>query len=154
TPWVQQLELWMMPQGFLRAASARNATVKTETVGGKRYTVVSFAGDNKAMVSGYINDQNLVERVATRIDNTVLGDMPFEAQYSGYQDFGGIKFPMKIVQTQGGYPILDLTITDVKPNASVSIQPPQGRGGAPAAAASAAAPSEKLADGVYLILGG
>src|SRR5258708_4722563 len=26
TPWVQQLEIWMMPHGFLRAAAARNAT--------------------------------------------------------------------------------------------------------------------------------
>ena len=29
TPWVQQLEIWMMPHGFLRAASARNATVSS-----------------------------------------------------------------------------------------------------------------------------
>src|SRR5215510_14017979 len=44
TPWVQQLEIWMLPHGFVKAASARNATVKTETVGGKRYTVVTFVG--------------------------------------------------------------------------------------------------------------
>src|SRR3954469_19406604 len=25
TPWVQQLEIWMMPHGFIRAASANNA---------------------------------------------------------------------------------------------------------------------------------
>src|SRR4029453_9916292 len=81
----------------------------------------------------------------------------FEAVYSDYKDFGGVKFPMHIVQRQGGYPILDLTVSDVKPNAPVTIQP-QGRAGgghaaAPAAAASAT-PSEKLADGIYLILGG
>jgi glyoxylase-like metal-dependent hydrolase (beta-lactamase superfamily II) len=66
-----------------------------------------------------------------------------------------VKFPTKIVQRQGGHPILDLTVADVKPNAPVTIQP-QGRGGAPAAAAPAQAgtPTEKLADGVYLILGG
>jgi glyoxylase-like metal-dependent hydrolase (beta-lactamase superfamily II) len=157
TPWVQQLEIWMMPHAFLRAAAARNATVKSQTVGGKKFAVVTFTGENKAAVNGYINDQSLVERVETRIDNTVLGDLLFEAQYSDYKDVGGAKFPMRIVQKQGGYPILDLTVTDVKPNAAVSIQAPQGRGGAPAppaAAASAAAPTEKLADGVYLILGG
>jgi glyoxylase-like metal-dependent hydrolase (beta-lactamase superfamily II) len=158
TPWVQQLEIWMMPHAFLKAAAARNATVKSQTTGGKRYTVLSFTGDNKAAVNGYINDQNLVERVETWIDNTVLGDMPFEALYSDYKDFGGVKFPMKIVQKQGGYPILDLTVTDVKPNAAVTIQVPQGRGGAPAAppppTSGGAVPSEKLADGVYLILGG
>src|SRR5215210_4825815 len=48
TPWVQQLEIWMLPHGFLRAAAARNATVETKTVGGKRYTVATFTGGNNA----------------------------------------------------------------------------------------------------------
>src|SRR5205823_6764286 len=69
--------------------------------------------------------------------------------YSDYKDFGGVKFPTKIVQKQGPYPILDLTITDVKPNVAVNIPPP-----APAPAAQPAPPSQKLGDGVYLILGG
>ncbi len=156
TPWVQQLEIIMMPHGFLRAAAAKNATVEAKTVGGKKYSVVSFLGDNKAKVNGYINDQNLVERVETWIDNPFLGDMAFEAIYSDYKDAGGAKFPTHIVQKQGGYPIFDLTVTDVKANAAVTIQPPQrGGAGAPAAAAGGqAATSEKLADGIYLITGG
>jgi glyoxylase-like metal-dependent hydrolase (beta-lactamase superfamily II) len=156
TPWVQQLEIWMMPHGFLRAAKARSATAEARTVGGKKYTVVSFVGDNKAKVSGFINAQNQVERVETSIDNAFLGDMPFEAIYSDYKDVGGAQFPMHIVQKQGGFPIFDLTLQDVKPNAAVNIQPPgAGRGGAPAAAAAAnTVPSEKLGDGVYLLTGG
>jgi glyoxylase-like metal-dependent hydrolase (beta-lactamase superfamily II) len=161
TPWAQQLEIWMTPYGFLKAASTNNATVKPQTIGGKSYQVVTFIGPNKAAVNGYINDQNLVEKVETWLDNAMLGDMLFDARYSEYKDFGGVKFPMKIVQTQGGHPVFDLTVYDVKPNAPVTIQPPQGRGGAPAAAAAPpaaagtpGAPSEKLADGVYLILGG
>src|SRR5262245_46360595 len=155
TPWVQQLEIVMMPHGFLRAAAAKNATVEARTVGGRKYTVVTFLGDNKAKVNGYINDQNLVERVETSIDNAFFGDMPFEAIYSSYKDIGGAQFPMHIVQKQGGYPIFDLNLTDVKPNAAVNIQPAQGRGAAPAAAAAAAETrSEPLGDGVYLITGG
>ena len=157
TPWVQQLEIVLMPHGFLRAAAAKNATVETKTVGGKKYSVVSFLGDNKAKVNGYINAQNLVERVETWIDNPFFGDMPFEAIYTDYKDAGGAKFPMHIVQKQGGYPIFDLTVTDVKANAAVNIQPPQGRGaagGGGGAPAAAQATSEKLGDGVYLILGG
>src|SRR5882762_484138 len=157
TPWVQQLEIVLMPHGFLRAAAAKNATVESKTVGGKKYSVVTFLGDNKAKVNGYINDQNLVERVETWIDNPFLGDMAFEAIYGDYKDAGGAKFPMHIVQKQGGYPIFDLNVTDVKVNAAVNIQPPQGRGGAPAAGAAPANPpaqSEKLGDGVYLITGG
>jgi glyoxylase-like metal-dependent hydrolase (beta-lactamase superfamily II) len=156
TPWVQQLEIWMMPHGFLRAAAARNATLDSKTIGGKKYTVVTFLGDNKAKVNGYINAQNLVDRVETWIDNPFLGDMPFEAIYSDYKDVAGAKFPMHIVQKQGGYPVFDLTVADVKANAAVNIQAPLGRGGAaPAAAAGApAVTSEKLGDGVYLISGG
>ena len=150
TPWVQQLEIWMTPYGFLKAAAANNATVKSQTVAGKKYNVLTFTGQNKAQVNGYINDQNMVERVETWIDNNVLGDMPFEALYTEYKDFGGVKFPRRIVQRQGGSPILDLVVLDVKPNAPANIQPPQapgGGGGAPAATTS-----QKLGDGVYLIL--
>jgi glyoxylase-like metal-dependent hydrolase (beta-lactamase superfamily II) len=157
TPWAQQLEIWMTPHGFLRAAASRNATVEARTMGGKKYNVVTFVGDNKAKVNGYINEQNMVERVETWIDNQFLGDMPFEAIYSDYRDAGGAQFPMRIVQRQGGYPIFDLNVTEVKVNAAVNIQPPQASGGAPAPAAAPANPaasSEKLGDGVYLITGG
>jgi glyoxylase-like metal-dependent hydrolase (beta-lactamase superfamily II) len=157
TPWVQQLELWMTPHGFLRAASARSATLEAKTVAGKRFNVITFVGDNKAKVNGYIDDQNLVERVETWIDNAFLGDMSFEAIYSEYKPVGGAQFPMPLVQKQGGYPIFDLRVSDVKPNATLAIQAPQGRGGAGAAGAAAApasVPSEKLGEGVYLLTGG
>ncbi len=146
TPWVQQLEVWMTPYGFLRAAKMNNATVSTKTVGGKKFSVLTFMGRNNAKVNGYINDQNMVERVETWIDNAVLGDMLFDATYTEYKDFGGVKFPSKIVQKQGDYPILDLTITDVKSNVaaniSVAAPPPQ----------PPPVSSQKLGDGVYLIL--
>jgi glyoxylase-like metal-dependent hydrolase (beta-lactamase superfamily II) len=159
TPWAQQLEIWMLPHGFLRAAAQHNAAVKPQTVNGKRFNVVTFTGQNKAAVNGYINDQNLVERVETQIDNAVLGDMPFETVYSDYKDFSGVRFPTRIVQRQGGHPVFDLTVTDVRPNAPVTIQAVQGRGGAPGGGAPGGGqggrtPSEKLAAGVHLILGG
>lgn len=145
-------ELMMaLPYSFLRsAAAASDAAVKSQTVAGKKYTVLSFTGSNKALVRGYLTSDNLVEKVETKIDNNVLGDMPFETAFSDYKDFGGVKFPTHIVQKQGGYPVLDLTITDVKPNVAVSIP----NAPAPAAAATQMASSEKIGDGVYLILGG
>lgn len=151
TPWVQQLEIWMMPHGFLRAAATKNATVEAKKMGGKRYQVVTFMGDNRAKVNGYINDQNLVERVETWIDNPVLGDTLLEALYSDYQDAGGVQFPMHIVQKQGGYPILDLNVRDAQANAAVTIEAPPAPAAAPA---NPPAASEKLGDGVYLITGG
>ena len=78
TPWVQQLEIWMLPHGFVRAALTNNSTVKSQTLNGKRYDVVTFTGQNKAQVNGYINDQRLVERVETWIDTAYLGDTLFD----------------------------------------------------------------------------
>jgi glyoxylase-like metal-dependent hydrolase (beta-lactamase superfamily II) len=145
-------ELMMtLPYSFLRSAGAAgDTTVKSQSMGGKKYTVLSFTSGSKAGVRGFLNSDNLLERVETKIDNNVLGDIPFETAFSDYKDFGGVKFPTHIVQKQGGYPVLDLTIADVKPNAPANIT---NAGGAPAPAAAAVS-SEKLGDGVYLILGG
>ena len=153
TPWPQQLQIWMTPSGFLKTAASSNATVKSQTMSGKKYSVVTFTGKNNAKVNGYINDQNMVEKVETWIDDPMLGDTMLEASYADYKDFGGVKFPTRIVQKQAGLPILDLTVTDVKANAATNIQPPQGRGGAGGAGGGPpAVSSQKLADGVYLIL--
>jgi len=140
-----------LPYSFLRSAAAASDTaVKSQTMGGKKYTVLSFTGSNKAAVRGYLNSDNLLEKVETKIDNNVLGDIPFETAFSDYKDFAGVTFPTHIVQKQGGYPVLDLTVTDVKPNAPANI----ANAAAPPAAAPQVATSEKLSDGVYLILGG
>jgi len=115
TPWAQQLELIMLPPGFLKAAAANNATVKTQTIGGRKYAVLSFTGQNKAAVNGYINDQNTIERVQTWIDNPMYGDMLFETVYTGYKDFGGVKFPTPLLTRYS-------TIrTTVSPHMSISF---------------------------------
>jgi glyoxylase-like metal-dependent hydrolase (beta-lactamase superfamily II) len=148
TPWSQQLEIWLLPQGFLRAAAAKNATLTTKASGGNIYRVVSFIGDNGAKVSGYIDARHRIERIETWIDTPVLGDTALEADYGDYHDENGVLFPRHILQKQGGYPILDLKVTAVKINPAVSI--------AKAAPAAPTPPlkSEQLGAGVYLITGG
>jgi glyoxylase-like metal-dependent hydrolase (beta-lactamase superfamily II) len=150
TPWAQQLEIWMTPHGFLRAAAANTATVKTQTTAGRTINVVSFTGRNKAMVNGYVNDQGFVERVESWVDNPMFGDMLVEYAYALYKDFDGVKFPTSIVQRQGGFPTLEWTVADVKPNVQANIKPAQGGGGQ---GPEAPPPSEKLAEGIYLIKG-
>ena len=68
--------------------------------------------------------------------NPILGDTLIETTFADYRDFGGVKFPMRIVQTQGGFPTLEVNVTDVQPNAAVTITAP------PAGAPSL--PKEKL----------
>lgn len=124
-PWATQFEAWITPIGFLKAAIAHAATAQPKAVAGKKLTIVSFTVENKYKVDGYIDDQNLVTKVETWIENPVLGDMPVEATYSDYKQFHALKFPSKIVETQGGYPVLDLTITDANRNVLTEVEPPK-----------------------------
>ena len=121
--------LALTPQGWAKAAMTSNPTMQQGTLDGQPATVVSFVkGKNK--VDGYVNSQNLLERVDTWVPNPIIGDTLIETRYSDYRDFGGVKFPTKIVQKQGGFPILELTVAEVQPNASVSIDPPRAPAGA------------------------
>ena len=142
------MEIWSTPHGFLKAAMANNATSQPATGGG---TEVSFTVGGKSRYVGTINAQNQVERVQTWIDNPVLGDTLVEFSYTDYRDFSGTMFPAHIVRTQGGYPVLDLMVSEVKANAAPTLEVP--------AEASAALPPvtvtvEKLAEGVYYLKGG
>jgi hypothetical protein len=110
TPWPAQLPIWITPYGFLRQAAASNATLKSETCGGKKYTVVTFIAPNKAKVNGYIGADNMVDKVETWMD-TMLGDTLYEATYSGYKDFGGVKVPTRMVEKQASYPTLEMMVT-------------------------------------------
>ena len=137
-----RLQIWMTPHGFLKAAALNNAIA---TMASGRKTVSFTAG--KHTVTGTLNDQNLVERIETLVDNPVLGDMPVEVTYSGYKDFAGVKFPTRIVQREGGHPTLDLTITTVQPNGAAALEvrenPP------PATAPSVRSESQKIGDGAW-----
>src|SRR5690349_6602002 len=104
--WAQKLDINLSPPGFVKLAStASNATVSQRSVQGKKYTVVSFPVEQKAQsgipytISGYIDDQNMVAKVETKIEDALIGDMLVEQTYSGYKDFSGVKFPSHIVQT-------------------------------------------------------
>ena len=142
------MEIWTTPHGFLKAAAANKAT-STPSEGGSE---VTFTMDGKYKYVGRINAQNEVERVQTWIDNTVLGDTPVEIVYSGYRDFEGMRFPSRIVRTQGGHPVLELTIEKAAANPSVAAEvPEQVRGFTPPAVTVV---MEPLAPGVYYVRGG
>lgn len=168
--WTQQLEIWITPWGFLKGAAANNATVRSDQVGGRKVTVLSWMAPQKSSsgqpyrLNGYINDQNLIERVETWVEHPVMGDLHVDASYTDYKDFGGVKVPTRMMQKRAGLQTFDATITSASANpANLAelMQPPAtpaGRGGAPGGAAGGATPpavqSEKLAEGVYRITGG
>ncbi len=92
-PWSAVFEVWVTPAGFLKGAMANAATVQPKVAGGKKMNVVSYTVDNKYKVNGYIDDQNMVAKVETWVENPVLGDMPVEATYSDYKDIPRDEIP-------------------------------------------------------------
>jgi glyoxylase-like metal-dependent hydrolase (beta-lactamase superfamily II) len=142
-------QLWITPHGVIKAATKHNATVQAQTDGGKKMTAISFAVPGQLKVKAFVNEQNLVERVESWNANPVLGDMLTETSYADYKDFGGVQFPTKIAQKQGGFPTLELAVSEVKPNAPADIPVPDNVG-----QASIKVQLDKVADGVWYVTGG
>jgi glyoxylase-like metal-dependent hydrolase (beta-lactamase superfamily II) len=168
TNWNQALNVWTTPWGFLKGAAANNATVRQQ--GGQQ--VVSFSPGNLKSpsgqaytVTGYIDKQNLVSKVETRVENAVVGDLLVEFDYSNYRNMNGVQVPGRIVQKQAGMETFNADITAATPNPPNLTElltpppPPAGRGGGPggggggAPQAPAAPPVEKLGEGVFKIGG-
>jgi len=162
--WNQGLNIWTTPWGFLKGSAANNATVRQQ--GGQQ--VVSFSPALKSpsgqayTVTGYINNQNQVTKVETRVDNAVVGDLLVEFEYSNYQNMNGVQVPTRIVQRQAGMPTFDATISSASANPAnltallTPPPPPGGPGGPPPAAppaAGAAPPVERIGEGVFKIGG-
>jgi len=164
--WAQQLEIWITPWGFLKGAAANNATVRAQTLNGKRYQAVTFNSTMKSpggqpyRVVGYIDGNNLVERVQTWVENPVFGDLLVDTEYTDYREgANGLKYPAQIVQVRGGWPTFRAYILGAHANPAnlqTLMTPPAPAGGAAAPPAAPAAPgptSEKLADGVFRLNG-
>ena len=168
----RQLDLWLTPHGFVKAAiAATNPVMLTRHEGGeagagkRRVTVISITlGRNR--VNATISPENTIERVQTWVANPVIGDMYYETVYSNYKDFGPLKFPTRFHHhddwddtasgnpvVRGGHHGFDLTVTDAQANAcGESIATPEAVQKATIAPVSV--DSRKLADGVYLLAGG
>lgn len=183
-PWQGAIEFYLTPWGFLKGAAENNATATRRRVDGRNYTVLSWSPAVKApsgrnyVINGYVNDQNLIERVETWVGENIMGDMHVLATYSGWKDFGGAMAPARIVQTRGGWPFFEVNVTAARANpsdlASLALPPAPaaGRGGpgggAPPAAAGgggrgAGQPAgpppmtvtvEKLGDGLFRLTTG
>jgi glyoxylase-like metal-dependent hydrolase (beta-lactamase superfamily II) len=160
--WPAQVDIWVTPWGFLKGAAANTATVRSRKIEGVSYQVVTWSPAHKApsgqpyKLVGYINPQQILERVETWIEHPVLGDLHVETFFRDYADFGGgLLAPVRIAQRRVGMETYIAVIREVRANPSdlaklmTPAAPPP-----PAPPAPGAVASEKLADGVYRITGG
>ena len=165
----QALNVWTTPWGFLKGAAANNATVRQQ--GGQQVVSFSPAGlkspsGQMYTVTGYINGQNQVTKVETRVENAVVGDLLHEFEYSNYKAMNGVQVPGRIVQKQAGMETFNADITAATPNPANLTElltpppPPAGRAGGPGGPggggpppAPAAPPVEKLGEGAFKIGG-
>ena len=141
-------QLWITPYGVLRAALRNGAKVDTRTVAGKTLTAIAFSDPGRFRAIAFI-EGNRVVRVESRAPDAVLGEIDVVTTYDGYADFGGFAFPTRIAQSQGGFPVLDLTVREVVPNAPADIALPET-----VRTASERVTVDKVADGVWFIAGG
>ena len=166
--WDQQMEIWVTPWGFLRGAAAHAATVREQKVDGTSYRVVTWSPARKSpsgqpyRVIGYLNSENLVERVETWVEHPVLGDLPVEMRYRDYRDVAGLKVPGRIAERQQGMEVFAAAIDAVlanPPDVAARLTPSTRFVATRTTAVSAAstrasgAGSEMIAEGVYQIPG-
>ena len=104
-----QLDLWLNPHGFLKAARLPGANPRATwrwelgemgrdgaTVTPEKVRIVSITVLDKYRVDATINSENLLQRIHTWVPDPVLGDMNYEHEFSNesYVDIGGgIRFP-------------------------------------------------------------
>jgi glyoxylase-like metal-dependent hydrolase (beta-lactamase superfamily II) len=138
-----QLDLWLNPPGFLKAAALPGANPKAvwrwelvesgrdgATTGAiEKITVVSITMLGKYRVNATVNGRNLIQRIETKVPHPVLGDMNYEHEHTEWKQAGGISFPVVWHHhegydderfkptTSGGHNAFGGTIGDIRPHA-------------------------------------
>jgi glyoxylase-like metal-dependent hydrolase (beta-lactamase superfamily II) len=142
-------DLWTTPHGVIKAAQRYPSTVTSRSEAGKDYQAVTFGVPGRFAATALIGRDGLIERVDATVPNPVLGDTPVTTWYSDWREVGGIRFPMRIRQAQGGFEVFNLNVTEVQPNAPADIAVPDNVRNAGERVAV-----EKVADGVWFLAGG
>ncbi len=177
---IYQLDMWLNPHGFLKAARMAGANPKATwrwelgemgrdgpEVKPAKVRVVSITVSGKYRVDATINQENMLQRIHTWVANPVLGDMNYEHEFTNdsYVDLGdGIRFPTGWHSHQGwddNYGAQNVTAghnafggTLKKVQANVCPETPAVPPSVRQVTFPVRVETHKLADGVYLLGGG
>jgi len=156
----RMLQLWSTPHGALKAAERAGASAKVATENGKTVLTFPLPGALSAVTMKLtLNAKDQPGKVETRGDNPVLGDMITETTYTDYKNLDEIQtdvlMPAHIVQTQGGFPVLDLTISKADTNNPYVVFPvPDNVEKAPTTPAPVKVDTQEISKGVFYFTGG
>ena len=174
---VYQLDMWLNPHGFLKAARLPGANPIAfwrweqiekgrdgNVVNPEKMHVVAITMFGKYQVDATINPQNQIQRIKTTVNIPTLGDFNIEHESTNQLTFGDVKWPVNWHSHQGwddnwqfyrrstGHNAYGGNFPDVQPNACDDPVP------VPPAVQAASFPMEvavqEMADGVYLLGGG
>jgi hypothetical protein len=173
-----QLDLWLNPPGFLKAAAMPGANPKAiwrwemvesgrdgATTGDiEKVAVVSITMLGKYRVNATINSKNLIQRLETKVPHAVLGDLNYEHEHTEWKQVDGITFPAgwhhhegyddeRFKPTiSGGHNAFGGTFADIRPNAcgTAPVVPDAVRA---AVVSPERVETARLAEGVWLLGG-
>jgi glyoxylase-like metal-dependent hydrolase (beta-lactamase superfamily II) len=172
-----QLDLWLNPPGFLKAARLPGANPVAfwrweqiekgrdgNVVQPEKVHVVAITLLGKYRVDATINSQNKITRIKTTVNEPALGDFNIEHESTNQVAFGNVKWPTawhshhgwddnwQFYRQSTGHNGYGGTFPNVQPNVCGDPVP------VPPSVAQATFPTavtvEKIADGVYLMGGG
>src|SRR5688572_1739919 len=102
-----QLDLWLNPPGFLKAARMPGANPRAvwrweqiemgrdgNVVSPEKMHVVSITMLGKYRVDATINPQNQIQRIKTTVSEPAIGDFNIEQESTEQTSFGNIKWPI------------------------------------------------------------
>ena len=174
-----QLDIWLNPPGFLKAARMPGANPKAfwrweqiemgrdgNVVNLTKMQVVSITMLGKYRVDATINPQNQIQRIHVMVHEPALGDFNIEHESTNQQEFGNVKWPTNWHSHQGwddnwqfasestGHNAYGGIFPNVQPNVCPDSVP------VPANLQPSPRPDpemvsvERMAEGVYLLGGG
>jgi glyoxylase-like metal-dependent hydrolase (beta-lactamase superfamily II) len=118
---IYQLDLWMNPPGFIKAARMPGANPKafwrweqiekgrdgnvttfgTPLSGSEKVHVVAITVLGKYRMDATINGQNQIQRIKTTVNENTLGDFNIEHESTNQMAFGNVKWPIAWHSHQG-----------------------------------------------------
>ena len=143
-------DLWLStPQGAIKAALRTGARAGVRRDFLRRWDTLSFDIPGQFSATLVLEDNGFISRIESSVPHAVLGTMPVVTQFIDYRSHAGVMLPSRIVQDQGGFAALDITVTAVAANEAVEITIPDN-----VRAATETVSVEKVADGVWFMGGG